>query len=203
MSGKLVACSLGVLASFAPVLASEGAEAGGGGSALITPHIGLIFWTLVTFLLLLLLLSKYAWGPILAAMNAREEGIKGDLDTARRGREDALRLVEEHRALINLARKERADAVEAGRRDAERLKAEILEEARRQREQLMKQAETQIEAGLRQARAGLKGEAADLAIQAAGKLMGKNLDDATQRRLVEDYLADLERLGSSSETRPN
>jgi F-type H+-transporting ATPase subunit b len=203
MSGKLVACSLGVLASFAPVLASEGAEAGGGGSALITPHIGLIFWTLVTFLLLLLLLSKYAWGPILAAMNAREEGIKGDLDTARRGREDALRLVEEHRALINLARKERADAVEAGRRDAERLKAEILEEARRQREQLMKQAETQIEAGLRQARAGLKGEAADLAIQAAGKLMGKNLDDATQRRLVEDYLADLERLSSSSETRPN
>ena len=203
MSGKLVACSLGVLASAAPVLASEGAEAGGGGSALITPHIGLIFWTLVTFLLLLLLLSKYAWGPIVAAMNAREEGIKGDLDNARREREEAQKLVEEHRALINLARKERADAVEAGRRDAERRKAEILEEARRQREQLMKQAETQIEAGLRQARAGLKGEAADLAIQAAGKLMGKNLDDATQRRLVEGYLADLERLGSGSETPPN
>lgn len=203
MSGKLVACSLGVLASAAPLLASEGAEGGGGGSALITPHIGLIFWTTITFLLLLMLLSKYAWGPILAAMNAREEGIKGDLDNARREREEALKLVEEHRALINLARKERADAVEAGRRDAERLKAEILEEARKQREQLMKQAETQIEAGLRQARAGLKGEAADLAIQAAGKLMGKNLDDATQRRLVEDYLADLERLGSSSETPPN
>jgi F-type H+-transporting ATPase subunit b len=203
MSGKLVACSLSVFASAAPLLASEGAEAGGGGSALITPHIGLIFWTTVTFLLLLLLLSKYAWGPILAAMNAREEGIKGDLDTARREREESLRLLEEHRALINLARKERADAVEAGRRDAERLKAEILDEARRQREQLMKQAETQIAAGLRQARAGLKGEAADLAIRAAGKLMSKNLDDATQRRLVEDYIADLERLGSSSETPPN
>jgi F-type H+-transporting ATPase subunit b len=136
-------------------------------------------------------------------MNAREDGIKGDLENARREREEALRLLEEHRALINLARKERADAVEAGRRDAERLKAEILDEARRQREQLMKQAETQIEAGLRQARAGLKGEAADLAIRAAGKLMSKNLDDATQRRLVEDYIADLERLGSSSETPPN
>jgi F-type H+-transporting ATPase subunit b len=203
MSGKSVACSLGVLASAAPLLASEGAEGGGGGSALITPHIGLIFWTTVTFLLLLLLLSKYAWGPILAAMNAREEGIKGDLDKARLERDEAQRLLEEHRALINLARKERADAVEAGRRDAERLKAEILEEARRQREQLMKQAETQIEAGLRQARSALKGEAADLAIQAAGKLMGKNLDDATQRRLVENYLADLERLGTSSETPPN
>jgi len=203
MSGKLVACSLSVLASAAPLLASEGAEAGGGGSAFITPHIGLIFWTLVTFLLLLFLLSKFAWGPILGAMNAREEGIKGDLDSARREREESLRLLEEHRALINLARKERADAVEAGRRDAERVKAEILDEARRQREQLMKQAKTRIDAGLRQARAGLKSEAADLAIRAAGKLMGKNLDDATQRRLVEDYLAELERLGSSSDMPPN
>ena len=203
MTGKLAVCSVFVLALAAPVVASEGAEAGGGGSALITPHIGLIFWTLVTFLLLLFLLSKFAWGPILGAMNAREEGIKGDLDKAQRERDEAQRLLEEHRALILLARKERADAVEAGRRDAERLKAEILDEARKQREQLMKQAETQIDAGLRQARAGLKSEAADLAIQAAGKLMGKSLDDATQRRLVEDYLADLERLGSRSDTPPH
>ena len=203
MTGKFVACSLSVLAGAAPVLASEGAEAGGGGSALITPHIGLIFWTLVTFLLLLFLLSKFAWGPIIKAMDAREDGIKSDLDNARKEREQAQHLLEEHRAMLTLARKERADAVEAGRRDAERLKAEILEDARKQREQLMKQAEEQIDAGLRQARAGLKGEAADLAIQAAGKLMGKNLDDATQRRLVEDYLADLERLGSSSDTPPN
>ena len=203
MTGKLAACSLSVFALAAPVIASEGAEAGGGGSALITPHIGLIFWTLITFLLLLVLLSKFAWGPILGAMNAREEGIKGDLDRARKEREDAQRLLEEHRALVNLARKERAEAVEAGRRDAERLKAEILDEARKQREQLMKQAEMQIDAGLRQARAGLKSEAADLAIQAASKLMGKSLDDATQRRLVEDYLADLERLGSSSDAPPH
>ena len=170
---------------------------------MITPEIGLIFWTLVTFMILLVLLAKFAWGPILKAMNAREDGIKNDLDNARKEREDAQRLLEDHRGLLNQARKERAEAVEAGRRDAERLKSEILDEARRQREQLLKQAEAQIDAGLRQARAALKGEAADLAIQAAGKLMGRNLDDATQRRLVEDYLADLERLGSSSETPPN
>jgi F-type H+-transporting ATPase subunit b len=203
MTGKLVARLLFVLAWAAPVLASEGAEAGGGGSALITPHIGLIFWTLVTFLLLLFVLSKFAWGPIIQAMNAREDGIQNELDKSRNEREEASRLLEEHRAMLTLARKERADAVEAGRRDAERLKTEILDEARKQREQLLKQAETQIDAGLRQARAGLKDAAADLAIQAAGKLMGKNLDDATQRRLVEDYLADLERLASSSDTPPN
>jgi F-type H+-transporting ATPase subunit b len=199
--------SLGsILAIVLPVhvFASEGAEAGSpGGNALITPEIGLIFWTLITFLVLLFVLSKFAWGPIIKAMNAREDGIRNDLDNAKKEREDAQRLLEDHRALLDQARRERAEAVEAGRRDAERLKAEILEEARKQREQLMKQAERQIEAGLRQARSELKGEAADLAIQAASRLMGKSLDDATQRRLVEDYLAELERLGSGSGSPPN
>lgn len=203
MTVKSAACSLAVLASAAPVLASENAEAGGGGTALITPHIGLVFWTLVTFLLLLFVLSKYAWGPILQAMNAREERIKGELANARRERDDAQRLLEEHRALVTLARKERADAVESGRQDAERLKTEILEDARRQREQLMQQAQAQIDAGLRHARAELKSEVADLAIQAAGKLLGSNLDDATQHRLVEEYVTDLERLGSSSDAPRN
>jgi F-type H+-transporting ATPase subunit b len=196
MAGRLSACSVFVLSWAAPVLASEAAErSGGGASALITPEIGLIFWTLVTFLVLMFVLSKFAWGPIINAMNAREGGIKNDLNHAKNQRDEAQRLLEDHRELLVQARRERAEAVEAGRRDAERLKAEILEEARKQREQLMKQAEGQIEAGLRQARAELKGEAADLAIQAAGRLMGKNLDDQTQRRLVEDYLSELERLG--------
>ena len=204
MAGRLVARSALVIAWAAPLYANEGAEGGSkGASALITPEIGLMFWTLVTFLILLALLGKFAWGPIVKAMNAREDGIRNDLDSARKEREDAQRLLEDHRELLNLARKERAEAVEAGRRDAERLKAEILDEARKQRELLMKQAESQIDAGLRQARASLKGEAADLAIRAAGKLMGRNLDDATQRRLVDDYLTDLERLGSSSGQPPN
>jgi F-type H+-transporting ATPase subunit b len=204
MAGRLSAGSIVAIAIVAPVFASEGAEAGSkGGNALITPEIGLIFWTLITFLVLLFVLKKFAWGPIIKAMNAREDGIRNDLDSAKKEREDAQRLLEDHRALLDQARRERAEAVEAGRRDAERLKAEILDEARKQREQLMKQAERQIAAGLRQARAELKGEAADLAIQAAGRLLGKNLDDVTQRRLVEDYLAELETLGSGSGSSPN
>lgn len=200
MAGRLLTRSALVLAWAAPLCASEGAEGGGqGASALITPEIGLMFWTLVTFLILLVLLAKFAWGPILKAMNAREDGIRGEIDNARKEREEAQRLLDEHRALLNQARKERAEAVEAGRRDAERLKADILEDARKQREQLVQSAQVQIDAGLRQARSELKGEAADLAIRAAGKLIGSSLDNATQRKLVEDYLADLERLGSGSD----
>jgi len=194
------AAALAASPALAAAEAAEGAEASGG-NALITPHIGLIFWTLVTFIVLLVLLRRFAWGPIITAMNAREEGIRGDLERARTEREESQRLLDEHRALLAQARKERADAVEAGRQDAERLKAGILDEARKQREQLVKQADTQIQAGLRQARLELKGAAVDLAIQAAAKLLGKNLDDATQRRLVEDYIADLERIGAGG--RPN
>ena len=178
-----------------PLLASEG---GADSSLLIQPQFGTMFWTLVTFLILAFLLGRYAWKPLLGAVDAREAGIRDALDQARREREESQKVLEEHRALVTLARKERADAVESGRQDALRLKAEILDEARKQREQLMTQAEAQIAAGLRQARSELRGEAADLAIHAASRLMGKNLDDATQRRLVEDYLAELERLGGSA-----
>ena len=204
MAGRRLARSALVVAWAVPVLASEGGGEGSpGASALITPEIGLMFWTLVTFLILLILLGKFAWGPILKAMNAREDGIKSELEHARKEREEAMRLLDEHREMLIRARKERADAVEAGRRDAEVLKTEILEGARKEREQVVLQAQAQIDAGLRQARSELRGEAADLAIRVAGKLIGSSLDDATQRRLVEDYLADLERLGSGSTGTPN
>jgi F-type H+-transporting ATPase subunit b len=203
MAVRLLPLPLLLAATVLPAAAEEGEHAAAGASALITPEIGLMFWTLVTFVILLVLLGKFAWKPILDAMNARETGIRGDLDRARADRDEAERLLGEHRALIDQARRERAEAVEAGRRDAERLKAEILDEARKQREQLVQQAQTQIDAGLRQARGELKGEAADLAIRVAGKLIGSTLDDATQRRLVDEYLADLERLGSNPTERPH
>lgn len=204
MSARRIGWAGALLASASPVLASEGgAEAGhaASGNALITPEFGLIFWTVITFAILLVVLGRFAWKPLLAAMNAREEGIRSDIDRARTGREEAERMLDEHRALIIQARRERAEAVEAGRRDAERLKGDILAEARKQRELLVQQAEGQIASSLREARLELKGAAADLAILAAGKLLGKNLDDAAQRRLVEEYIADLERMSSGS--RPN
>jgi F-type H+-transporting ATPase subunit b len=172
-------------------------ESEGGGSLLIQPQFGTIFWTFVTFLILLFLLGRFAWKPLLAAVDAREKGIRDSLELARQQRDESQRILEEHKDLLNQARRERAEAVEVGRRDAERIKGEILEEARRQREHLVAQTEGQIAASLRQARLEFKGEVADLAIRAAGKLLGKSLDDPTQRRLVEEYIADLERLGSA------
>jgi F-type H+-transporting ATPase subunit b len=169
------------------------AAGGEGGNSLIEPKIGTIFWTVVTFLFLAFILGRFAWKPLLGALDERQRSIEGSLEQAKRERAEAQGLLDEHKELVAQARRERAQAVSQGQEDAEKLKAEILGEARQQREQLIKQTEEQVRAGIAHARDDLRRTTADLAIQAAEKLLAKSLDDATQRKLVEDYLADLER----------
>ncbi len=177
--------------------ASPAAAAEGAGDSLLTPQIGTVFWTLVTFLIMVVLLGRYAWGPLMAAVDARERSIRDSIEKAGRDRQEAESLISQHRELLTAARRERAEAVEAGKRDAEKVKSDILDEARRQREQLLKQSEDQIQAGIRQAQTELRTSTVDLAIQAAEKLLSRSMDDATQRKLVEDYLDELERSQAS------
>ncbi len=178
------------------------AEAGGGGAALLTPKVGTIFWTVVTFVTLLLLLRKLAWKPLLGAIDAREQSIRESFEQARQDRERAEALVVEQRELLGAARRERAEAVEQGKRDAEKVKAEMLEGARRQREQVLAETQAQVEAGLRKARGDLRSAAVDLAILAAERLLTRNLDHAAQRTLVEQHLAELERQAGGPSSRP-
>jgi F-type H+-transporting ATPase subunit b len=173
-----------------PAMASEG---GGGAQALLTPHIGTMFWTLITFLFMVVVLGRFAWKPMLGALGAREKAIQDSIDQARKDREDAEALVAEQRELLAEAHRQRSEAAEHGRKEAERLKGEILDQANQQREQLLRQTEEQVRSELRQARAELKAFTADLAIGAAERLLARNLDDGTQRKLVDEYLADLER----------
>ena len=196
MRGPRTICAgLPLVMAAGTALASEG-----GGQSLIEPQIGTMFWTTITFLLLVVLLGRFAWKPLLGALEAREKSISGTLEQARKDRESAEALLAEHRQLLEQARRERAEAVVAGQRDAEKLKADILEQARRERDQVLAQTQTQIQSEMRQARGDLKAAAVDLAIAAAERLLSKNLDDAAQRRLVEEYVSDLE---SRAETRPS
>jgi len=184
-----------VLAAGGPAVAS-----GGGGASLLEPHVGTMFWTTVTFLLLAVLLGRFAWKPLLGALEQREKSIENTIERARKDREAAEALLVEHRQLLDQARRERAEAVALGQRDAERLKAEILDQARGQRDRLLEQADAQIQAAVRDARSDLRTAAVDLAIGAAERLLARNLDDAAQRRLVEEYVADLE---TRAGTRPS
>jgi len=184
---RAIVAGLGVLATAGSAYAAEG-----GGASLIEPQFGTMFWTTVTFLLLALLLGRFAWKPLLGALEQREKSIENSIEQARQSRESAEALLAEHRQLLDQARRERAEAVAAGQRDAERLKTEILDQARGQRDQLLKQADAQIQAAVRDARSDLRAAAVDLAIGAAERLLARNLDDASQRHLVEEYVTDLE-----------
>lgn len=183
--------------------AVQATAAEGGGQELIQPQVGTVLWTLLTFLIMVALLGRYAWKPLLGALAAREGSIRDSLEQARREREEAAVLLDQQRALLTEARRERAAALAQGRSDAEKLKSEIIEEAKRQREQLLRQAESQVETSVRRARAELRAFTSDLAIQAAEKLLSKNLDDPTQRRLVEEYLDGLEGSGPPSRSLPS
>ena len=186
-----------------PATGTTAAASEGGGAALLQPEIGTIFWTLLTFLIMVGILKRFAWKPLLGAIDAREKSIRDAIEQADRDRERAEGLVKEHQLLLAEAHRERAEAVEQGKRDAEKVKDEILAKARTQRDQVLKQTEEQVEAGLRKARAELRTTAVDLAILAAEKLLARNLDDDTQRRLVEEHLADLERQSGGSRPMPS
>ena len=181
-----------LLAVAASLVALPTLASGGEGGSLVDPNPGTIFWTIVTFVFLLILLGRFAWKPLLGAIEAREKSIRDDLEQAASGRSEVESLVAEQRELLTSARRERAEAVEQGKRDAERMKAEILEEARQQREQVLKDTQAQVQAGLRKAQTDLRGTAVNLAILGAEKLLSVKLDDTAQRRLVEEHLADLE-----------
>jgi F-type H+-transporting ATPase subunit b len=193
MSLRWVIPVLFSLAAAGAVTASEG----GGGGSLIEPAVGTMFWTLLTFLLMVVVLGRYAWKPLIGALDAREKSITDTIDRANQDRTEAEALLQQHRDLLDEARRERAEAVARGQQDAEKLKTEILDEARKQREQVLEQTRGQVAAEMREARAELRLTAVDLSIRAAEKLLTKNLDDATQRKLVEDHLLDLERSDDS------
>ncbi len=189
MQFRLILSGLLLFGLSSPVLAAGGA----GSMNPLKPVMGTLVWTAVTFVLLLFILRRYAWGPLLGALDERQRTIEGDIEQAKSDREEAQKLLEEHKSLVVQARRERAEALSVGQQEGERLKTEILDQARQEREQLIKQTEEQVAAGIRQARDDLRATTAGLAINAAEKLLGKALDDASHRKLVEDHLAQLER----------
>jgi F-type H+-transporting ATPase subunit b len=161
------------------------------GKWLITPDPGLIIWTVVTFLALLFILKRFAWKPILGIIEGREKAIREALEESKRAREAADEALAKNRELLAQARGEAARIVSEGQKEAERLRAELIEKAKSDAASVLEQGRRQIEFETRQAVSELKATVADLALDAAGKLIRTSLDDAQHRRLVEEYLQDL------------
>lgn len=179
-------------ASASPLLAQEHAAAAEGARpGLLTVDGGLMFWTLLVFAALFFLLSKYAFGPITQAVRAREEALTQAIEAAKKDRDAAAQLLAEHRAQIENARGEAQKLIAGGRAAAEGMKATMLEDTRKQQQEMLERAKRDIETEKASAIADLRREAVGLAISAAGKVIEKNLDEAQNRQLVERYLAGL------------
>ncbi len=162
------------------------------GGFLIEPGIGLMVWTLVVFGLTMVLLGRLAFPRISEALGRRQKAIEDSIDTAERTREEADRILAEYRERLAQARGQADEIVTRARQMAERHEQEAKEESRELIAEATRRAERDIEVATRRALQDIRTEVADLTILATEKVTRKTLDDADQRRLVEQALGELD-----------
>ena len=138
---------------------------------------GLIIWTVITFVLLLIVLRKVAWGPILTALEQREHTIRNSLEEAQRARQEAEQLLAQHQQMLTDANREVGRLLEQGREEAERLRISLTEQAREEAQRLTEAAQREIVREKQLAMQELKNTAADLALAAAGHLLAYGDDE--------------------------
>jgi len=158
---------------------------------MLNPNPGLIIWTIITFILLLVLLKKFAWKPLLEALQRREETVRSSIERAEQAKIEAERLLDENRKQLERAGQEGQRILNETRALAEKLKDEIVEKANQQSRRMVDQAKQEIERDKEAALIQLRGEVANLAINAAGKILDETLDDNKHRKIVDTYLKGL------------
>jgi F-type H+-transporting ATPase subunit b len=159
--------------------------------SLLQPGLGLPILTLVVFLIVLWILSKYAWKPIVGAMEERERRIEDSMTQAERALAEAKQIQADNEKARREAEQQGQQILREARETAERLRAEEVDKTRAQLQQLQAQAQAEIEREKQSALDTLRAEVADLAIQAAEKILRENLDTPQQRRLVENFIQEL------------
>jgi len=156
----------------------------------VTP--GLMIWTIVCFLITLFVLKRYAFGPIQKGIDERRERIRASLDEADRAREEARRLLEEHRALIGRAQTDAEEILSEARHVADANERRMREELEEDRQRRLEDTRKQIEAETRRALEQIRLEVVDLSMLAATKVTRKSLDDADHKRLIEEAVGELD-----------
>lgn len=184
MRSILTSVSLAVL-SASPLLAQEAEKK----VDLLSPNPGVMFWTLIIFVVLLILLSRLAFKPLTAAVEAREKALEELINSAKRDRDEASRLLADQQKAVDASRADAQRVVAESRVTAEKLRNEMLEQTKQQQHELLDRARTEIDNERKRAIADLRREAVELALAGASKVIERNLDDQTNRKLVESFLA--------------
>jgi F-type H+-transporting ATPase subunit b len=176
-------------AALPALIASASAEGGGGGLADV--NFGLTIWTIVLFILFAAVLAKFAWGPLLRAIEERERSIRDALEGAQKAHSEAQVLLAQHKEALAQARREREELIKQAIAEAQQMRTELMAQARADAEQLLQKARELIEREKRAALQEIRAQVADLAIEAASKIVASSLTPAVQRQLVEDFIAKL------------
>jgi F-type H+-transporting ATPase subunit b len=159
---------------------------------LVQPDPGLFIWTILTFLVLLTLLAKFAWTPLLKALEGRQESIRKSLDDARQAKQELERLQQESAEIIRQGRVEAEAIIARSRGDAERLREEMKQKARAEADGIVKSAERQIQLETSRALQQIRREAVDLSVMIASKLIQRNLTKEDNEKLIEEALQQVE-----------
>lgn len=159
---------------------------------LLKPDVGLMFWTVITFLIMVLILKKIAWGPLLQTLEEREAKIRHDVETAERNKAEMERLRGEYeRQLDEIEGRARALLSEAEQKGA-RVREAVLQDAESQARKIAEKTREQLEAEKERLIRELRSEVGELSVEIAEKLMRQTIDKKVQDRFVQDFMKDLD-----------
>jgi F-type H+-transporting ATPase subunit b len=155
-------------------------------------NLGNAIWTLAIFLIVVIVLGKFAWGPILSLLQQREQFIHNALAEAKQDRDKAEASLREYTAKLQAAHAEAAALVEEGRRDGERLREDIRQKARTEADNTLTNAQRQIQLETSRALEQIRKEAVDLSVMIASKIIQRNLTKEDNERLIDEALKQVE-----------
>jgi F-type H+-transporting ATPase subunit b len=149
---------------------------------------GLLLWTIITFVVLLVILWKAAWKPVVEALDARAEKVRSDIENDDISRQEAEKLLAQHKSMMDNAKNEAARIMSDSREAAEKMKNEIIEKATADARDLSDRTKKEIELAKDRALADIKAEVVNLSTEIAAKIINKNLNPDDQKALVEETL---------------
>jgi F-type H+-transporting ATPase subunit b len=190
----LIAASSWAALAGAVAWAEEAAPPPGGGSQIPPTDWGLQIWTLITFVVLLVLLAKFAFKPIALALDRRSETIKKSIDEAEKQRVEAKKLMEDYQRQLAEARAEANKIIEEARGLGENVRKEVVEKANAEASALLQRSQEEIQRQKEKGVQELKDTVASLSVQIASKVIEKEVNEATHRQLVENLIKDLSKI---------
>jgi F-type H+-transporting ATPase subunit b len=171
----------------------QAALAADGGFSFTDFNWGLTLWTLVLFGIFFVVMTKFGWGPLLKIVHDREQSIRQAVEGAESANNEAKVLLEKHRHLVVDITRERAEIIKTANEEATKLKDGLQAQAKAESERMIERARDQIEREKTQALQELRGEVANLAVEAASKIVVSSLTPEAQKKLVNDFLGSLPR----------